>query len=354
MFIGIKNNIKEKIAYMRNKQRERYFNKVVNSKLIESEDSISADYEKKIKAYWDKYNIQFDLGYHKWYSSRNGIQDPRYIPESIFYPYIVPYYNNLGLADAFQDKAYYTLLFPDVKMPTTLVKNINGQYFDANFNPITEKTAIDICSKQNKMIIKPTIDSGAGKGLHLINEDNINEVKAKTKKAFNNNPGNFIVQKFITQHSVISELNPTSVNTIRLFSFLDNQEVIILGAHIRTGKKDSFHDHFGVVYGIDKEGKLYDFGIKSHDGYKLYRNKMNSNFENIKIPNFDKILSIIENKHEKLAHFRLIAWDFAINYDGEPLFIEINLKSPGINNHQLIDGPLFREYTDKVLNDVFN
>jgi len=350
----IKNNIKNLLENRRFNKMKKIYDDRVQDEFLNADDHISKEYSNAIKRYWQQFGISINTDYHKWYTSRNGIEDPRYIPEDIFYLNIVPAYNNLDFADAFADKAYYNIYFPKVKKPVTYIKNINGFYYDDDFNPITKDKAIKLCSKSDKLIVKPTIESGGGKGIELIDRGSISENEKQLNNIFSSNSENFIVQDFIKQHPMLSQLNHTSVNTVRVFSFLREKEVAILGSHIRTGKADSFQDHFGTIYGINETGNLYDFGIKSHEGKKLYNKELPVDIDGVYIPNFDKLINIIKKEHHKLPHFRLIAWDFAINSEGEPLLIEFNIKAPGINNHQLIDGPLLREYTDDVLHEVFN
>jgi len=350
----IKGNLKKILKNRRLNKMKKIYDDRVQNEFLNVDDHMSGEYEEDIKKYWKNFGVTLNTDYHKWYASRNGLEDPKYIPEDIFYLYIVPTFNKLEFAGAFADKAYYDLLFPEVKKPLTYIKNVNGFYFDDKFNPISKEKALKICSnRSDKLIVKPTIESGGGKGIQLVEGNNISEIQNKLEKIFSIDAKNFIVQDFINQHEMIGQLNSTSVNTIRVFSFLREEGVTILGSHIRTGKINAFQDHFGTIFGINETGNLYDYGIKSHQGRRLYQNDLEMDIEDVYIPNFDKIINIIKAKHSKLAHFRLIAWDFAINYDEEPLLIEFNIKAPGINNHQLIDGPIFREYTDEVLTEVF-
>ena len=57
--------------------------------------------------------------------------------------------------------------------------------------------------------------------------------------------------------------------------------------------------------------------------------------------------------HEKMGDFRLISWDFTVGTDGEPIFIEMNIKYGGTMYHQLSSGAFFGEDTDKMLNEIY-
>jgi hypothetical protein len=46
---------------------------------------------------------------------------------------------------------------------------------------------------------------------------------------------------------------------------------------------------------------------------------------------------------------KLIAWDFAVDSNGTPIVIEINLDSGEIQFHQIYNGPLFGDRTGEVV-----
>lgn len=62
---------------------------------------------------------------------------------------------------------------------------------------------------------------------------------------------------------------------------------------------------------------------------------------------------MVTQLHEKLIYFDLVSWDLAIDDAGNPLVIEINLKDQGISSHQVVNGPLFGEFTDQVLEQIY-
>ena len=69
------------------------------------------------------------------------------------------------------------------------------------------------------------------------------------------------------------------------------------------------------------------------------------------IPNFEKVIKKAKELALTLPYLRLIGWDFTIDEEGEPVFIEMNTL-PGIYIMQLCNGPVFGELTDELLNSV--
>jgi hypothetical protein len=62
---------------------------------------------------------------------------------------------------------------------------------------------------------------------------------------------------------------------------------------------------------------------------------------------------MIRTLHARLGHFRLVYWDVAIDEAGEPVLIESNLRTGGLNVIQYNNGPLFGDLTEKVLTEVY-
>ena len=63
------------------------------------------------------------------------------------------------------DKNYYSLLFPDVKQPDIVVRKINGIYYDTSYHMLSEDDAMKLCGRVNKLIIKPTNETGGSRGI---------------------------------------------------------------------------------------------------------------------------------------------------------------------------------------------
>ena len=49
----------------------------------------------------------------------------------------------------------------------------------------------------------------------------------------------------------------------------------------------------------------------------------------------------------------MVSWDFAVDQDGAPVFIEANLNVGGVHINQINNGPLFGEDTKMILDEVF-
>ena len=97
-----------------------------------------------------------------------------------------------------------------------------------------------------------------------------------------------------------------------------------------------------ITCGVLDNGKLRDIAY-SADGVRSEKHPQGYIFSDCVIPNFEKVINMVETCHEKMGYFRLVSWDSAIGEDGEPIFIEAILRNGECDFHQYNNGPLFRE-----------
>lgn len=321
------------------------------------EDRLDKTYKREIKRYWGKYKKRINLNWHKWYSSRNGICDTRYIPETAYYCDVEPYFNSMNFHKAYSDKAFLGHLFPDVQQPFTIAVNKNGTFYNDLYKIVTEEEVINRCLDEESFVIKPTIDSGGGTNIKFFNNAYANDIdKQRILSLLKEYRVNFIIQKIITQHPKLERIHPGSINTIRTMSFLHKNSVHILSSVLRMGINDSRVDNLragGISAKINLDGSLSKYAFDKY-GNSYTEHPQGVKFSEINIPAYKKILDVIKNEHVRFGYFKLISWDFSVSPDKTPILLEINLMSQGINLHQLSNGPLFGELTDEVLAEIFS
>ena len=168
---------------------------------------------------------------------------------------------------------------------------------------------------------------------------------------------NVVIQEGIKQHEILSRLNPESVNTIRIITHLTNKgDVKMRSAILRMGRKNSIVDNAssgGVTVGIMPDGRL------KPEGYDVKGNRYSCHpdskikFNEIVIPNFQKLIDNIKQMQWFLPQFRMPSWDIAIDSEGNPRIVEVNMNKGQLEFHQLDNGPIFGEDTEEVLKEVF-
>lgn len=85
---------------------------------------------------------------------------------TFFYAFIEPKLNRKDLYHAYVDKNSYNKLFGDIKTPKTVLWNLNGKYYDENYERVEVSDIYNILNKyKGEYIIKPSMDSGSGKNI---------------------------------------------------------------------------------------------------------------------------------------------------------------------------------------------
>jgi len=312
--------------------------------------SLSKEEESEVRDYFSKFGIRkLNLGWHLYYKDKNLSFSPKYIPENIYYTLIEPSLNRMSFGPAYTDKNILNILMKNVKQPTIVLKNINGFYFSQD-KLIEEKEAFNICSQLESFVIKPSIDSGGGKKVSLVKRDS----NIITKDILSSYRKNFIVQERIEANQNFKILNKSSVNTIRVMSYLNDNEINILSSVLRIGSEGQFTDNTGsggISVGINNDGTLKEIGY-DYDGREYSKTSNHFEFPGFAVPFYDEILEKAKELHPLIPHFKLVSWDFTIDSENKIVLIEFNTMLQEINFHQLNNGPLFGEYTETVLKSI--
>ena len=307
---------------------------------------------KKLKEFWDNYQ-PIDFTEHKFYLNACDNFDVRYIPSSVHYTIIDKYFNNWEKAKIIDNKTEYRRLFPDVLQPDTVLTRCNGFWYkDETIISNTEIT--DVLLSNMPCFLKLATDSEGGKGVYYIDESYTQQDLVKLIAQIK---GDVIVQKALIQSPELSIMNSSSVNTIRIMTLLNRDgSVKICSSCLRMGIDGAKVDNAssgGVVAGINEDGRLKKYAYKPTGERFIKHPTSGVIFENFTIPNFNKCKKIVEELAPHYPYFRLISWDIALNHANEPVLIEANLFSGELDFHQLNNGPIFGDDTEKILNEVF-
>lgn len=192
---------------------------------------------------------------------------------------------------------------------------------------VTEVDVQRFLDTHAKVMVKPT-SASSGKGIHVYKgEESADELIS----------GKALLEEFVTQHHKMSELNPSSVNTIRVYTILDkNSTPHILSASIRVGGVNSEVDNFhsgGVGYPLDVEHGVVMAAGRAITGEKcLYHPGTGAKMIGFEVPNWDGLVEYINRATQVIPTAKMIAWDVAVledgfemiegNYNGDPNFMQ--------------------------------
>ncbi len=287
-----------------------------------------------------------DALWHRAYYGINGIWSVNYIPEHFFYIELENLLNPFSAQLPFMDKNNFDRLFPDIKKPKTIIRKIDGEYYDNNY----KLCSIDDILKSNEintMIVKPTINGRGGRGIAKINSTDILDYLKNEKCS------NLIVQEQIKQHGELSNFNNSSVNTLKISTVKIRTNAVVCSTRLRIGKENSIVDNpgtGGLFIGVNRDGSLRGHFLCKIDNYS--KDQGHSGFvkdRNFKIPSWNKLNKAVINLHNSIPGLRFLSWDMAIDATGDPILIEVNTMKQDINNHQFANGPLFGDKTEEVL-----
>lgn len=311
---------------------------------------LSSREKKEILSYWKQYGIHLgNTVFHRFMYAKTGIRDPRFIPTWVGYNVIYPKLNDPQLITAWDDKAYLSLRLQGLPTPTQIVANIGGYFFDESLRRISAEEAAELVHPYSQVIIKPTIDSGTGKGVTFHAQP------FDCMAAFDLHKKNFTVQPVIEQSKTMCRLNPTSLNAIRIMTLQWEGKIHILCSGVNIGGSGELVDNAKSRFGfapISLDGRIGPVALDSNCA-PITTSHTGALLSELVVPNIQKVVELAKQGHLRYPHFGIIGWDIGIDSQDEPVIIESNLRSPGFFTPQLLFGPLFREHTDTILSRLF-
>lgn len=204
-------------------------------------------------------------------------------------------------------------------------------YFNNKINLILKIKVLLSANPNEKLILKP-VEGRAGKNIKLIWKHNDSFVFRDEHESGNVEDirleGVYVLQSYVTQHPDMSSIFDKSVNTVRIVTFLtDNNDVIVVGAFARFGVGNNFVDNTsrgGVGVGIHLDNGVlmdcgYDFNSKAHYEHP----NTNVRFYGFQIPKWSEVVDLAIMTQKAFPYFRLLGHDIAITIDG-PIIIELN------------------------------
>ena len=339
-----------------------YYHELLNSLQIPLTKELTEEQIDEIQSFyqdhWGKKLTSYDLAFHKAYYNITGLFSPKYIPTSLYRSDIIYRLNDFRMKNAYADKNILSKLFGSlVKQPKVYIRCINGVFYSEEYDILTREKAIAVCSNIPQAIIKPSIETTHGDDVFLFSSENGVETSSKRKVAdiFDGYGSHFIVQEKQSQHSALSKLNESSLNTIRVITYWrECGEIVPLYAIQRIGKMGKTTDNVGsggINVKINWDGKLDQYASVGNSGKKTEVTDSGIVLHNYMIPSVSEVITTCLRLHSQLPYFSLVAWDMAVDENANPVLIEWNV-SPDLLQDTL--GPAFGEYTEEILTRARN
>ncbi|MDO4948672.1 MAG: sugar-transfer associated ATP-grasp domain-containing protein [Bacteroidales bacterium] len=316
---------------------------------------LTSEQKKAVRKFWKPY-CRIDSDWIRYYTFITGKFDPRYIPDVLQHTRIDQHFNSRKLGYGFNDKNYYSLLFPGIKQPVTVVRKIGGFLFDETYRQIDLTKALELLAARPEVIVKPSQESGGGRDIRFYDtKADANELK---KVLLDKSEKNIIVQDIVRQHHKLAKMHPQSLNTVRIYTLMLDDGVHVLSASLKMGANDSRIDNVeresGIIAGIKEGGELMNFAYYDlFSGKTTDRHPQGMLLSEIRVPSYERMIDTVKRAAQYIGNFKLVGWDLSVDENKEVILIEANMRKGGIGPIQCMHGPFYGELTEKVLNEVF-
>jgi hypothetical protein len=233
--------------------------------------------------------------------------------------------------------------------------------------------------KPKKLVLKPTLGF-SGVGVKFFNPERLDDILADEVLR----KETYILEEAIEQHSDMNRINPFSINTIRLITFLcSDGSIELLSGVLKTSASKAPVDNFnlgGIIVGIDLEtGKVKQNGYTRfyspdfvvHNGHNTDKKTVqkilddikkikkenpgrifkqhpltNFKFEGFQLPYWNEIIETAKRVQQVFSHSITNAIDMAIT-SRRPVILESN-GDWGTTGVQAANGGLLTERNRKL------
>jgi len=219
---------------------------------------------------------------------------------------------------------------------------------------IDQQTFLDFV-KENPIFFTKQVVNFGGLGVKRVDTTQMSEkeIQGLMQQLKDDNFG--VIEQALTQHDKMNEMNPSSINTIRIATLIDDDgEVHTMFHFLRTGISGSYVDNStsgGLNVLVTSEGIIKKPALRDKTGV-LYNEHpdTHTSFIGFEIPYFDEAVELCKKCAYVIKGVRYVGWDVCITPTG-PVFVEGNYLPAydGQLYHQLENPgyglkPLYKKY----------
>ena len=206
----------------------------------------------------------------------------------------------------------------------------------------------EFCRKYPKFVKKPAHGS-QGTGVGLVTTDENTDLRVLFRDLLED-LGEYVCEELIVCHPKLRELNPDSVNTVRLTAYFDGEDIRILWPWMRAGHEGSFVDNAGsggIVLTLDENGRIFTHGVDEAGRCFDYHPDNGVKFEGYQLPDWEGALEVAKAITRKMLSviddIRYVGWDLTYTEKNEWIILEGN-ASPQF----VMQGPYNRGIRDEL------
>lgn len=208
----------------------------------------------------------------------------------------------------------------------------------------------EFLSKNKEFMVKP-IDGLGGAGVCKVSSKSIKNIEEYRNKLENER---LFLEELIKQNKKMNTLCASSVNTIRMMTFVNNGKSELLYAVLRVGngscEVDNFHKG-GMGVSIDtRTGKLKGNAIdKDLNEFKMHP-VTRTYFNKFELPFWKETKKLVLDAALVNQNIKVVGWDVAITKNG-PILVEGN-RRPGFDLVQVLSKKGRKDIIYHVMNNL--
>lgn len=317
---------------------------------------------------------EMPVHYFSRYLFKKGMTNVKdYIPNRLAMK-IAPALNDGKTKDVLDNKLYFSLFYGQfgIPMPKMLMYNHLNR-FVVGSSPVTISSyndfralTEDVFGKNpgcNGLFVKKTHSSSSGRNIYAILRTDLNSNDQLIRDVYSGvKDSGFIFQEKVRQHPDLDRLSPTSLNTIRFDTFIDDDGMIeVISGFMKMSTSEAVVDNVvsgGCGVGVDMEsGRLKRNGyskIKISGVDVLTEHPLTGiRFEDFPVPFFHEARDLAALAASFMPDLRLVGWDVGIGESG-PVIIEGNSDYGVTSNDMTYGGYMSNETFRKVIRAAEN
>lgn len=202
---------------------------------------------------------------------------------------------------------------------------LNSKFFKRDCVLVSQQNGEDIFREflkhHNEAFLK--LNAGSfGLNAHSYTNHDEDGIKEEFKYLELDKGAEWIVEELVVQDERMAVWNSSSVNTVRIPSFISNdkQEVRIFRPFIRTGRAGAMVDNAGAggIFAVIDEvsGKIITDGADESFNRYICHPDSKIIYRDWQIPEWNKLIELVEKAHKSMPHHKYIAYDFALTPKG--------------------------------------
>ena len=324
----------------------------------------SKEQQREFDLFWKThYGKRISNRWHKLYEASNGVHRVDYFPEYLYSTKLEPKLNDYSYTKVLANKNLLDVFFDgkveNVRTPKAFLFCDHGHYYNAARRLISSHEAAQILSNVGEAVMKPTVDSSSGKDVRIVCiKDGIDQKSNESvQQLLQSYKNDFTVQEKITPCDTMAQLYPHAINTVRITTYICNDQVYAVPISLRIGTGGNEVDNIhagGIGLFVTENGMLSKFAYKLGygDNFEKFVQHPDTGvvFDNYYLDFIPQALHAVKILHESVSNIGIISWDVTVNNCNEIIILEANYRGQGIWFPQMISGePLFGENTAEML-----